>query len=76
MDMQFSSAMPSAPFATRAYSIRRVGPLALIILLHIGFFYALRGGLSRQTVEIAPKEVTVSFISPEPAANQADAAVS
>jgi periplasmic protein TonB len=45
--------------------LRRVGPLGAIIVLHIAFFYALQSGLIRQAVEAIPKEVVVSFITPE-----------
>lgn len=45
--------------------VRRFGPLAAIILLHIAFFQALQSGLLRQAVAALPKEVLVSFITPE-----------
>lgn len=44
---------------------RRIGPLGLIILLHIGFFYALQSGLLRQAVQALPTEVFASFITPD-----------
>ncbi|CAN5194810.1 energy transducer TonB [soil metagenome] len=45
---------------------RRLGPLGLIILLHVGFFYALQSGLLRQAAQATlPKEVFASFITPE-----------
>lgn len=44
---------------------RRIGPLGLIILLHIGFFYALQSGLLRQAAQALPTEVFASFITPE-----------
>lgn len=44
---------------------RRIGPLGLIILLHIGFFYALQSGLLRQAAQALPMEVFASFITPE-----------
>jgi periplasmic protein TonB len=47
----------------------RVGPLALIVLLHIGLFYSLRGGLPQPAAVIAtPKELFATPITPEPAA--------
>jgi protein TonB len=46
---------------------RRVGPLGLIILLHIGFFYALQSGLLRQAAQALPVEMFASFITPEAA---------
>jgi protein TonB len=46
--------------------MRRVGPLVLIILLHIGFLYALQNGLTKKTGHTAvPHEVTVTFLTPE-----------
>ena len=45
--------------------VRHIGPLSLIILLHIGFFYALQSGLLHQAVQAIPKEVFVTFITPE-----------
>lgn len=44
---------------------RRIGPLGLIILLHIGFFYALQSGLLRQAAQALPTEVFASFITPD-----------
>lgn len=57
--------------------VKRLVPLALIILLHIGFFYALLNGLLYQTQPVLPKaepglpkEIFVSLITvdntPEP----------
>lgn len=44
-------------------------PLSLIILAHIGFFYALQSGLLRQTGQAtqttAPKEIIASFVTVE-----------
>ena len=46
--------------------LRRIGPLGAIILLHVAFFYALQSGLLRHAAEqVLPKEVMVSFITPE-----------
>jgi protein TonB len=45
--------------------IRRIGPLGLIILLHVLFFYALQSGLLRQAAQAMPREIFVSFITPE-----------
>jgi periplasmic protein TonB len=48
--------------------IRRIGPLGAIILLHVGFFYALQSGLLRQATQaVLPKEVFATFITPQPA---------
>ena len=48
--------------------LRRIGPLGTIILLHIAFFYALQSGLLRKAVEALPREVSVTFITPQPQA--------
>jgi periplasmic protein TonB len=46
----------------------RIGPLALIILLHLGLFYSLQRGLPHPTAAVAaPKELFASLIAPEPA---------
>ena len=47
--------------------ISRVGPLGLIIGLHLAFFYALQSGLLKQAAQALPKEVFASFITPDPA---------
>lgn len=46
--------------------IRKVGPLTLVVLLHIALFYALQSGLIRQAVQAMPKEIFASLITPEP----------
>jgi protein TonB len=45
--------------------IKRVGPLSVVILLHIGLFYALLSGLSQHATEKTPNEVFATFIAPE-----------
>jgi periplasmic protein TonB len=47
---------------------KRLAPLVLVILLHIGFFYALQSGLIRPPSPLVPQEVMVRFITPEPIA--------
>ena len=44
---------------------RKVGPFGLVILLHMAFFYALQSGITQHTNVVSPKEVLVSFITPE-----------
>jgi protein TonB len=46
----------------------RLGPLALIVLLHVGFFYALERGLAGKSVplQVQPKEVFATFVTPAP----------
>lgn len=56
----------SAPAAVLA-RIRGIGPLGIIVLLHIGFFYALESGLLHKASQAIPKEVIATFITPEPA---------
>jgi len=46
--------------------LRRIGPLGTIVLLHVAFFYALQSGLLRQAAEALPREVTVTFVTPQP----------
>lgn len=44
---------------------KRIGPLGAIILLHVGFFIALKSGLIHQAIQAVPKEVFATFITPE-----------
>nr|WP_198982946.1 energy transducer TonB [Herbaspirillum sp. ASV7] len=46
---------------------RKIGPLGLIILLHLAFFWALQSGLVHQVASAVPKEVIATFIVPEKA---------
>lgn len=54
-----------AMYAAAWRQTRRIGPLGTIILLHIGFFYALQSGLLRQAAHMLPTEVIATFITPE-----------
>lgn len=46
--------------------IKRMGPLGLIILVHVAFLYALQSGLLRQAAQAAlPKEIYASFLAPD-----------
>ncbi len=54
------------PAVKRWQLFKRIGPLGTIILLHVGFFYALQSGLLRQATEALPEEVSVTFITPQP----------
>lgn len=45
--------------------VKRIGPLGAIILLHIGFFIALKSGLIHQVAQAIPKEVFATIITPE-----------
>lgn len=45
---------------------KRFGPLSGILLMHVVFFYTLNSGLAfKQPAPAVPKEVVVSFITPE-----------
>ena len=48
-------------------TIQRIGPLCTIVLLHAAFFWALQSGLTHQATQAAPKEIIVSFITPDKA---------
>jgi protein TonB len=46
----------------------RIGSLALVVLAHVGLFYALSSGLKQfPAMQVPPKEVVATFITPEPA---------
>lgn len=60
---------PTVALAAQArQQLRRIGPLGAIILLHVAFFYALQSGLLRTAAEALPREVSVTFITPQPQA--------
>jgi protein TonB len=42
---------------------RRPGPLVVIVLLHLGLFYALQNGLIRQATQSLPHEVFATLIA-------------
>ncbi len=69
MDTTLPSSSSAAPLGLGLAweQLRRMGPPGLIILLHVLFFYALQSGLLRQAAQALPKEVFVSFITPEAA---------
>lgn len=46
--------------------IKKIGPLGVLILLHLAFFYALQNGLMHRLANVPPQEVIATFISPEP----------
>jgi protein TonB len=47
--------------------VRKIGPLGLIVLLHVAFFWVLQNGLVHQVANAIPKEVIATFIVPEKA---------
>ncbi|WP_299536566.1 energy transducer TonB [uncultured Herbaspirillum sp.] len=61
------SLMSISPPSALMRQARKIGPLGLIILLHIAFFWALQSGLVHQVASAAPKEVIATFIVPEKA---------
>lgn len=68
-----SSATISSP-ALAWKKIKRIGPLATILLLHVAFFWALKSGLIHQAAQAVPKEIFASFITPEKAPEPTPAA--
>lgn len=64
MRVLFSSAKPIP--VLRWQSVKRIGSLGLIILLHVGFFHALQSGLPRHAAQAAPHEMLAALIAPEP----------
>ncbi|EIJ48911.1 TonB protein [Herbaspirillum sp. GW103] len=61
------SLMSISPPSALMRQARKIGPLGLIILLHIAFFWALQSGLVHQVASAVPKEVIATFIVPEKA---------
>ncbi|GGI21289.1 MAG: TonB family protein [Oxalicibacterium faecigallinarum] len=49
-----------------ALQLRRYLPLIIVIALHVGLFYALRGGLVHQVAQTLPREIIASFVTLEP----------
>lgn len=45
--------------------VKRIGPVGFIVLLHVGFFYALSSGLLRQATQALPNEIFATFITPD-----------
>lgn len=60
----------AAPLFSPYFSqqLRRLGPLVIIVGLHLAFFYALQSGLLHQAAKaVMPKEIFVNLITEEPA---------
>ncbi|MGZ5817728.1 MAG: hypothetical protein ACXWJD_03180, partial [Burkholderiaceae bacterium] len=66
MAAQLSITVPSSAVPS-AQQVRRSVPLSLIVLAHIGFFYALQSGLLKQSGPThptnEPKEIFASLIA-------------
>jgi periplasmic protein TonB len=71
-----SAASLSHPFSLTEWQPgKKIGPLAMIIFLHIALLYILSTSSSNHTVQAAsqPREVFATFIQPEPAPTPAPA---
>jgi periplasmic protein TonB len=61
----FALSSPPLGMSSVWQKFQRIGPFGLIVLLHIGFFYALTSGLLQQAAQSLPHEVVAIFIQPE-----------
>ncbi len=67
MNATISLPMQAPPVQLWPYA-KRLVPLTLVILMHVGFFYALQAGLLQPPIhQSVPNEVLVRFITAEPA---------
>lgn len=64
MDATQSYPNPEISFAWRQ-TVRCGAPLAIVVLLHVGFLYALQSGLLHSSKPLIPHEVLVHFITAE-----------
>lgn len=66
--MQTSSLAHPSDFFPSSGPLSKLGPLGVIIALHLGLFLLMQAGLFRHTVQAthAPKEIVATFITPEP----------
>jgi protein TonB len=64
MPLAFSMNKNAASPIWQPMTIRPLASLALVILLHIGFFYALQNGLHPPAEPARPKEITAMLITP------------
>ena len=62
-----SLSLPSQTAPMSWPTLKRLGPLAAVIVLHVGLFHALQSGLVQPPAPIAAREVLVHFITPTPA---------
>lgn len=51
--------------STVTRQVKRIGPLGLVVLLHIALLYGLQGGLPHQTTHAVPQEIFATFITPD-----------
>lgn len=45
--------------------IRRGAPLGVVVLAHVGFFFAMRHGLIHEPPHTTPREVVATFVTPD-----------
>ncbi|MGB7479468.1 MAG: hypothetical protein WA924_04010, partial [Burkholderiaceae bacterium] len=64
--MSASLSLSPEALPMRWSTLKRLGPLTAVILLHVGFFHALQSGLLQPPAPIAAREVLVHFITPAP----------
>ncbi|RJG04377.1 energy transducer TonB [Noviherbaspirillum sedimenti] len=67
-----ASQPPDAPTpangpSRQGHLLKQAGPLGLVILLHIGFFYVMQSGLMQQPAPPEPKEIVAILIAAQPA---------
>ena len=63
----FASSMTINEHRRNWQLFRQIGPLGLVILLHLAFFYALQSGLEQQSPRPEPREITAMLIAAQPA---------
>lgn len=59
--------MAATQYASKSanWQQNRVGPLGVIVLLHVGLFFALRSGMPQAAAPVGPKTLFATFITPE-----------
>lgn len=61
-----SLSLPQQHNSQFALQLRRYLPLLIVILLHVGLFYALRSGLVHQVAQALPREIVATFVTLDP----------
>lgn len=54
-------------FHQSRHPLQQLGPLGLVVLLHVAFFYALQSGLTQQPSRPEPREIIATLIAAQPA---------